>query len=1200
MRFPSPILLLALTSVHAAPLLHVPFSNRTTGSLPGQSAGGQGFASGAVWDGLNSSFGSVVADASTVQSSGLSWGILATDAKHALVKGDDSNTRAMMDVSPTGIFATSGLRDADSNTIGGGAVQGSLYLSFVFRAMGTDRDNEYGGLQLARANSDATGVLIGNGWTPWAYSIHLPENGNSSMDLKDYGGSGNYLQMDNQSHFFVARIDYAANAPDILTVWMDPDLGAPETAQNLSGVYMGTASGDFSFDRFFLRGGTTTRQFEFDEIRMGTTWEDVAPLASAPLSNEHLRVTLREDGTISRLMALREGVWEEIAFRGDNLRGPQWQVTTSGTTGSIALNREAGTSSFSGTRNGQNYRFTYQLNGPSLELVARVENPGGSAWTPERATICLGINSYMEGYPDWNLRYFPTLLRCEKTHFWGYSMSPLGRILGYASKDPVASWRHDYEYGAHRIRTSYLDLLQSDAVPERHPQDATNIPAGQSREWRISLFDIPSLEEAPAVFAAATAAPAIQASRYHGEPGETTKLTIRGPLASLTHNGSPVSFSSSGDTHTATWTFPSTLGEHRILAANAAGKTSECILVTRHPWSWYLKQARTEAINKPQKASTHTESWYGLYSGFLARKHFPDELQDTAIQAKLDELFPLMYDTATSLPTVEPDRVQNHSSMAGVLVDRYQATGDITSLERASILCDYLITKQGADGAYYSGSTHYTSVIYIAKSIMEVMAEEKKLAAAGSPVWQERYDRHYQSVKRAMDDLVARGADIGTEGQHTFEDGMISCSYTQLAEFALLQTDPAQRAIYTNAAVALVEFHRCLSQKLVPDGRLNGGSLRFWESQYDILANSPNMMGSPHGWSAWRLYGLRSLYELTGDPKYLRDAMNGLGSCVQTMHPVTGDLRWGFIVDPSVRAGIFTEFPSNPGKGRCVTTVIGEQYLPMISGWYRAPANTLVSGYWGGNSNGMGLGSGESWPANWWPSGTWGGDGGCCDNDVHEIFKCLEEIALTSAYLIPGPDDSAEVWNGTAQLVGDTLVVTPAEAVVTRVHINRPPGDTRRIAVNFGGELIDAPATGSAWVAKPAVPTAYHLWRLEHFGSGYATNPDAMDHADPDGDRVVNRLEFIMAGRDPNASEPTPMLAPLSEPDQGWFGFSVSRNPAAAPDKAQILVSEDLILWTKATAAAGLGIVVTEDSLTYQAVKVPPSLPRLFLSIGAE
>ncbi|MGL5017912.1 MAG: hypothetical protein ACRDBP_07250 [Luteolibacter sp.] len=47
------------------------------------------------------------------------------------VKGDASNTRAMMDISSTGTFALAGLRDAASNTIGGGGVQGTLYLSFL-------------------------------------------------------------------------------------------------------------------------------------------------------------------------------------------------------------------------------------------------------------------------------------------------------------------------------------------------------------------------------------------------------------------------------------------------------------------------------------------------------------------------------------------------------------------------------------------------------------------------------------------------------------------------------------------------------------------------------------------------------------------------------------------------------------------------------------------------------------------------------------------------------------------------------------------------------------------------------------------------------------------------------------------------------------------------------------------------------------
>lgn len=35
----------------------------------------------------------------------------------------------------------------------------------------------------------------------------------------------------------------------------------------------------------------------------------------------------------------------------------------------------------------------------------------------ERFGFRLGIDTYMESYPQWNDKYFPTALRCEKTDF---------------------------------------------------------------------------------------------------------------------------------------------------------------------------------------------------------------------------------------------------------------------------------------------------------------------------------------------------------------------------------------------------------------------------------------------------------------------------------------------------------------------------------------------------------------------------------------------------------------------------------------------------------------------------------------------------------------------------------------------------------------------------------------------------------------
>lgn len=43
------------------------------------------------------------------------------------------------------------------------------------------------------------------------------------------------------------------------------------------------------------------------------------------------------------------------------------------------------------------------------------------------------------------------------------------------------------------------------------------------------------------------------------------------------------------------------------------------------------------------------------------------------------------------------------------------------------------------------------------------------------------------------------------------------------------------------------------------------------------------MMNSPHGWSAWNIYGLFHLYELTGEVRYLERGMNAMGACAQLM-----------------------------------------------------------------------------------------------------------------------------------------------------------------------------------------------------------------------------------------------------------------------------------------------------------------------------
>jgi hypothetical protein len=759
-----------------------------------------------------------------------------------------------------------------------------------------------------------------------------------------------------------------------------------------------------------------------------------------------MRASLGADGTIRAMEVVRGGNWEAVEFCHGPFAGPAWA--------DVKLQSLDGSgSNFAGTMDGVRHSLRYGIEGNRLAIVAGLKNERLTDYAPSAARLVLGINSEMLSYPTWNDRYFPTLLRCEKTHFWGYFMTPQGRIMTVSSPDPVASYSMDYELsswgdGGHLIHTCSIDLMHALPLPPRHPQNLVSLKAGEERTWTIYLQPAGSLEEVKPLLAASLSAPMIDADRYTLAAGESSRLTIwakqPATVTVTAEDGSttPLALHSTTGNYTAAFTPHGGPGLYKLTVAQPNGRASEACISVRQPWSWYLRRAREASLVDKQYASSHLEQWLGLQTGVLARRYLPDPSLDAQTDKRLREILNLQWDLKTRRPTNMPEirLLVNTAQMASVVAYRYLADRDPYWLDLASGFADYVVSRQDPDGNYHN----YTTVAYPVKCVMTVMAVEK-LVSAKEERFAAAYQRHYDSAKRAMDFLVRSKDNLTTEGQNTFEDGMISCAGMQLGLFALLEKDPEQRRQYAEAARNMLLAHRCLEQLLIPDSRMNGATLRFWEAQYDVLiGGSLNMMNSPHGWSAWLIPGLWYQYLLTGEEEWLQKAMNAMGSCAQVVDSRTGQLRWAFVPDPYREVTMLVADPAYPGEGKRVPAIIGEQYVPMIASFHYPDHEPVF---------------GNGWTSGW-----------CCCNDVHEIFTSLSEVALTSAYVVERANGELVVWNCTATRDSSGAInIQPAEEIVSRVHLNLR-GPRQVIATFANAPAVITRAEGLQWIGPGGMP----------------------------------------------------------------------------------------------------------------------------------
>jgi hypothetical protein len=277
-----------------------------------------------------------------------------------------------------------------------------------------------------------------------------------------------------------------------------------------------------------------------------------------------------------------------------------------------------------------------------------------------------------------------------------------------------------------------------------------------------------------------------------------------------------------------------------------------------------------------------------------------------------------------------------------------------------------------------------------------------------------------------------------------------------LALQALMSNNDSLKKEYLAASLQIQSRHESLTQAIIPDGRMRNATLRFWESQYDVLT-LPNMMNSPHGWTMRSQFGALYLYLLTGEERFLDMLNNAMGACVQAIDESTGLLRWAFVPDPYIAAQQFVPDSDKPGHGKNIPVIVGEQWLPMISDWWRVPKGEIgtLTQF---KTKGFQIVS-QGWS---------------CDNDVHETFRILADEIIPNAFVLEREDGSFRTMNCTLERKDNTLFIKLPENVISRVHLNLK--NTYKIVIPFAKQTIkETVGRGFHWVGPGGIQELFRV-----------------------------------------------------------------------------------------------------------------------------
>jgi VCBS repeat-containing protein len=364
---------------------------------------------------------------------------------------------------------------------------------------------------------------------------------------------------------------------------------------------------------------------------------------------------IREDGTIA---AFRAGDFKVDFFGQDKIAGPAFfiQQDSEKKYGSWTLDEHG---EFSTRIGDVSACLQYLDTSKNITFTIKLRNEGDGVFAPKKAGVSLGIDTYMEEYPQWLSKFFPTLMMCEKTHFYGYLQSPQGHVLAVTSPDPVASWSVDYNlsywdipefwfYG-HRIESVNLDLINALPLPGHHPQDMWKLDPGQEYSWTVSLIPVTSLDNFEKEVFEQSGLPVLKMARTTYAPDEHVVIDVYSadrPQVSILHESGESTATEAKQVSEGLWKVETSMhepGQYDVTVCSSEYQSSAVLLVN-DSWEKVMKDARLAAWENHQKPSSHVESWYGFHSAFLAARHFPDKELDEALDQRFDLIYNKVFD----------------------------------------------------------------------------------------------------------------------------------------------------------------------------------------------------------------------------------------------------------------------------------------------------------------------------------------------------------------------------------------------------------------------------------------------------------------------------------------------------------------------------------------------------------------------------